>query len=195
MQLIACATPTDSLPSSPLPRLAAAEAKAELLAFSRSPFPSSSWPSFAAGAATAAGLPPSFALTPTGAVVSEGQGKGCRAGWSRRSIPSPPWCSLSMLLCRRRCRCRHRRCPPPPTLNVHRADLHPGLPQPAFLPWPARKQVGAGGQSLFEQQLTDRLLQLLSGVEAAAEPLTLEAALAQPPPQLANDDSRLPLTW
>lgn len=47
-----------------------AEAKAELLAFSRSPFPSSAWPSFAAGAATAAGLPPSFAITPTGAVVS-----------------------------------------------------------------------------------------------------------------------------
>ncbi|PRW20351.1 hypothetical protein C2E21_9056 [Chlorella sorokiniana] len=75
------------------------EAKAELLAFSRSPFPSSAWPSFAAGAATAAGLPPSFALTPTGAVV------------------------------------------------------------------------GAGGQSLWEQQLTDRLLQLLSG---CAKPHTLD---------------------
>ncbi|KAI7836487.1 hypothetical protein COHA_009639 [Chlorella ohadii] len=99
------------------------EAKAELLAFSRSPFPSSAWPSFAAGAATAAGLPPSFAITPTGAVV------------------------------------------------------------------------GAGGQSLREQQLTDRLLQLLTEVEAAAQPLTVERALAQPPPQLANDDSRLPLTW
>lgn len=54
-------------PGMPAP---AAEAKAELLHFCQSPFPSSSWPSFAAGAAAATGLPPSIALTPTGAVVS-----------------------------------------------------------------------------------------------------------------------------
>lgn len=57
-------------------------------------------------------------------------------------------------------------------------------------------QVVAGGQTLSEQQLTDRLLALLSGVEAAPEALSLEGALRRPPPAAQqDDDSRLPLTW
>ncbi|KAL4431445.1 hypothetical protein ABPG75_006701 [Micractinium tetrahymenae] len=56
--------------------------------------------------------------------------------------------------------------------------------------------VATGGQTLGEQQLTDRLLSLLSGVEAAPEALSLEGALRLPPPAAQrDDDSRLPLTW
>ncbi len=100
-------------------------------------------------------------------------------------MPSCGLASISLLLCR----LCSAGCAPavlqPPIPPVP-LSLYPSIPTP---------QVGAGGQSLREQQLTDRLLQLLSGVEAAAEPLTVDRALAQPPPQLANDDSRLPLTW
>lgn len=71
-------------------------------------------------------------------------------------------------------------------------------PQRSASPGPspcARAQVAAGGQSLAEQALTDRLLLMLSAVEAAPSHLTVESALQQPPPRLQDDDSRLPLTW
>jgi hypothetical protein len=55
--------------------------------------------------------------------------------------------------------------------------------------------VAAAGQPWGEQALTDRLLRLLSGVEPGAEPLTLQAALAEPPPRPQDDAGRLPLTW
>lgn len=54
--------------------------------------------------------------------------------------------------------------------------------------------MASGGQTLEEQALTDRLLKLLSGVEAGT-PLCLESALAQAPPVVGGEGSRLPLTW
>ncbi|KAL4421748.1 hypothetical protein ABPG77_009731 [Micractinium sp. CCAP 211/92] len=67
---------------------------------------------------------------------------------------------------------------------------------PALSLTPTGAVVTAGGQTLGEQQLTDRLLSLLSGVEAAPEALSLEGALRRPPPAAQqDDDSRLPLTW
>jgi hypothetical protein len=70
----------------------------------------------------------------------------------------------------------------------------PGLP--AFLLSPTGAAAAAGGQTLAEQALTDRLLQLLAGVEPAGAPLSLEAALQVPPPQPQGEDgARLPLTW
>lgn len=80
----------------------------------------------------------------------------------------------------------------PPALLRHARPHTPAAcrPCPALPP----TQVASGGQTLEEQALTDRLLKLLSGVEPAA-PLCIAGALAQPPPVVGGEGSRLPLTW
>lgn len=87
------------------------------------------------------------------------------------------------------------RSPPPSAAAAAAAGLPDVALPPVLSLSPTGAVVSAGGQSLAEQALTDRLLQLLSGVEPAKGALSLEAALQEPPPQQQDDGRRLPLTW
>lgn len=164
------------------PASAHAEAKAELLQFMRS-------------TSAASRAAPALSLTPTGAVVRARLCCCCLA-----AAPGSVCNRLRLHICSR----MHGRWPAPCFLalmweggrfhklaasSARDSTQHTCPERPAL-------QVTAGGQTLGEQQLTDRLLSLLSGVEAAPEALSLEGALRRPPPAAQrDDDSRLPLTW